>query len=131
MKYQKSMETQQLVEVHEQKKDTTIFTDIPIDTKHKVDNLNTIGWTDPATPNPQKALLWLKSLNHTVFIYPEDTYDPLKPPSCVFVPDTAVLNKLIEAVARTPDNKDLLYAKFSDQKQPRPQWMIDYDLEKA
>ena len=49
-----------------------------------------------------------------------ETFNKVKPPACVFVPETAVLNKLIEAVARTPGNKDLLYAKFGDQEQPRP-----------
>ena len=79
-----------------------------------------IGWTDPMQPDPKKALQWLKALRHDVYLYPMETFNKKKPPACVFVPETAVLNKLIEAVARTPGNKELLYAKFGDQEQPKP-----------
>ena len=110
----KNLETVELLTIKEQKKDRSIYI-VPLDKKNLLENLTTIGWTNPDAPNPQKALQWLKSLRHDVFLYPEKCFDPKKPPTCIFVPDTPTLNKLIEAVARTPDNKDLLYAKFSDQ----------------
>lgn len=60
----KSLKTVELLEMHEQKKDSTLFSSIPIDKKNLVENLNMIGWTHPDQPNPQKALNWLKSLQH-------------------------------------------------------------------
>ena len=63
-----------------------------------------------------------------MFLYPESCFNPEQAPTCIFVPDTPILNKLIEAVARTPDDKDLLYSKFSDMEQPRPQWLIEIDM---
>ena len=89
-----------------------------------------IGWTDPNQPNPQKPLRWLRSLTHDKYMYPEETWNPNQPPSCIFMPDTALFNKMIETVARTPENKELLYAKFSDMEPPIPQWMIDDDMAK-
>ena len=64
-------------------------------------------------------------------MYPEETFDPENPPSCIFLPETAIMNKMIGAVARTQDNKDLLYSKFSDMEPPTPQWMIDEQVAKA
>ena len=90
-----------------------------------------IGWTDPDKPNPQKAIKWLKSLTHDSFIYPQTNFDREKPPACIFIPETNILNKMIETVARNQKNKDMLFAKFSDMQQPKPQWAIDYEAEKA
>ena len=90
-----------------------------------------IGWTEPTAPNPQKAVQWLKGLRHDVFLYPEECWDPEKPPSCIFVPDEPTLNKLIETVARNPGDQEKLNAKFGFMEYPRPQWMLDLDMEKA
>lgn len=96
--------------MQEQKKDTSLFSSIPIDKKNLVDNFSMIGWASPDAPNPQKALQWLRALKHDELLYPEQCYsDPKKPPSCIFVPETQILNKMIETVARTPNNKTLLF----------------------
>ena len=58
-------------------------------------------------------------------------FSPTKPPNCVFMPETALFNKIIETVARNGDNMNLVFAKFSDFELPKPQWMIDQDREKA
>ena len=75
-----------------------------------------LGWTDPSQPNPQKPLKWLKSLNIEVSVYPSECFSDKDPPSCIFVPDTALFNKLIETVAKHTGNKHALYAKFSDME---------------
>ena len=91
-----------------------------------------IGWTDPSSPDPRKPMKWLKSLNHENFIYPAHLNDPnpLNSPPCVFVPDTAILNKMIEVVARNIMDKNVLYSKFSDMEPAKPQWMIELNEEK-
>ena len=48
----------------EQQKDKSLFSSIPLDTKHKVTSFDMIGWTDPVNPNPKKTIMWLKSLTH-------------------------------------------------------------------
>ena len=53
----------------------------------------------------------------------------MSPPSCIFLPEPAIFNKMIETVAKTQGDFNLLLAKFSDMEQPRPQWMIDYEEE--
>ena len=120
-----------MVTMPEQKKDKSMFSSIPVDTKHKVTSFDMIGWTDPDKPNPQKTIKWLKSLTHETFIYPMTTFDPEKPPSCIFVPEQDIMFKMIETVARNQKNKDMLYAKFSDMQHRKPQWLIDLEAEKA
>jgi len=44
----------------EQKKDKTLFSSIPIDKKHKVENFDMIGMTEPVNGKPDKALKWLR-----------------------------------------------------------------------
>lgn len=41
-------------------------------------------------------------------------FDREKPPACIFIPETNILYKMIETVARNQKNKDMLFAKFSD-----------------
>ena len=111
--------------MHEQKKDSSLFTSIPLNTKNHINSFEMIGWTDPSQPNPNKARTWLRSLSHENFVYPEELFDPKKPPVCIFVPETPILNKMIEACARNMENKHMLYAKFSDMEQPIPKWMLE------
>ena len=54
-----SLKTVELVEMPEQKKDSTLFSSIPIDKKNLIENFNMIGWTNPDQPNAPKALAWL------------------------------------------------------------------------
>ena len=115
--------------IHEQKNDTTLFSSIQVDTKNKITSFEMLGWTDPNQSNPQKPLKWLKSLSIDVNVYPSECFADDKPPRCIFVPETAIFNKMIETVAKHSENRHILYAKFSDMDQPKPQWMIDQDKE--
>ena len=119
------LETEKMNVMNEQKKDTSLFTNMVIDTKNKIASFEMIGWTDPNQPNPQKPLKWLKSLNIENYVYPEECFDDKKAPSCIFVPEAAMFNKMIEAVAKHSENRDTLYAKFSDMEPQKPQWMIE------
>ena len=49
----------------------------------------------------------------------------------IFAPDEPLLNKIIEAVAKHPENTDQLLIKLCDFLPPKPQWMIDQDEKKA
>ena len=49
----------------------------------------------------------------------------------IFVPEEPLWNKIIEAVAKHPENTDQLLIKFCDFLPPKPQWMIDQDEKKA
>ena len=83
-----------------QAKDTSLFTSIPLNKTNLVDSFDLIGWCDPKKPKPEKAIQWLKSLTHDNFIYPMETFDPNKPPVCIFVPEEKILNKMIETVSQ-------------------------------
>ena len=100
-----------------------------VETKHKITSFDMIGWSEPNLSNAKKPIAWLKSLNIETFIYPEETFDQEKPPACIFVPEVPILNKMIETVAKHSGNKVHLYAKFSDMKQPKPQWLIEVQEE--
>ena len=69
-----------------QARDKSIFTSIPLDKTNLVDSFDIIGWCDPKKPKPEKTIQWLKSLTHDNYIYPMETFDPKKPPVCIFVP---------------------------------------------
>ena len=87
-----------------------------------------IGWTDPVESKIAKAVKWLKSLTHDNFLYPETCFSKTKPPPCIFIPDEAVFNKMIEAVAKGQENMDRVMNKFNDYLPPKPQWLIDQEL---
>ena len=118
----RSLKTDDLSVITELKKDRSLFTSIPLDRKHTISSFEFIGLADPNEKNPIKSLKWLKSLHHDVLIYPAECYDPeqKKPPSCLFVPEPALMNKMIEAAARYHDNVPMLYAKFNTMEMPMP-----------
>ena len=104
-----SQDTIEVLVMQEQKKDRSIFSSVVIETKHKIASFDTIGWTDPSQPNANKTLKWLKSLTHDSYVYPEDLFDPEKPPTCIFVPELPIWIKLIETVAKNPGSKEQIY----------------------
>lgn len=118
------MNTEVINVMGEQKRDASIFS-VVVDTKNKISSFEMIGWTDPNQPNPQKPLKWLKSLTIENYVYPQETFDEANAPDCIFLPEPAMFNKMIEAVAKHSENRDQLYAKFSDMEPQKPQWMID------
>ena len=88
-----------------------------MDLLNKISSFDMIGWTDPNQPNnSSKAMIWLKSLKHDEYMYPKDTFDPKKPPSCIFVPETAIMNKMIVTVAQNSEDIGWLLAKFGDME---------------
>ena len=89
-----------------------------------------IGWADPVNPNPKQAIKWLKSLQHDTYVYPENIFDHKRPPVCIFVPETHILNKMIETLAKSNCNLEVTMSKFSHYDQPKPQWMIEEDKKK-
>ena len=97
--------------------------------KHKVENFDMIGMTDPVNGKPDKALKWLKNLTHEHRVYPEEAYfeDDEAPPHCIFVPETSVMNKMIECCAKNPYNLKLIYSKFNCLDMPRPKWLVEQD----
>ena len=90
--------------------------------KHKVESFDMIGMSDPVNGKPDKALKWLRSLSHETRVYPEETYfeDDDRPPICIFVPETALLNKMLEACAKNSHNVELLFSKFNCLDMPKP-----------
>ena len=98
-----------------------------MDLRNKVSSFDMIGWTDPDKPNVNKTKSWLQSLKHDEYIYPEDTFDPKKPPACIFVPEPALMNRMIETTAKNTNELAWLYAKFGDMEQPKPQWLIEQE----
>lgn len=87
-----------------------------------------IGWSDPVESKIVKAVKWLKSLTHDNFLYPETCFSKTKPPPCIFIPDEAVFNKMIEAVAKGQENMDRVLTKFNDYLLPKPQWLIEQEI---
>jgi len=77
-----------------------------LETKNKIKSFDMIGWTDPDDIKNNKATRWLRSLSHDNYLYDQNTFNPKKPPNVIFVPEEAVLNKLIEAVAKHGDDTD-------------------------
>merc|ERR1712060_186990 len=67
---------------------------------------------------------WLRSLTWDTYAYPEHLFNAEKCPQTIFVPETPILNKMIETVAKIGD-KRLILAKFSDFALPMPQWMCE------
>ena len=100
--------------------------------KHKVESFDMIGMSDPVNGKPDKALKWLRSLSHETRVYPEETYfeDDDRPPICIFVPETALLNKMLEACAKNSHNVELLFSKFNCLDMPKPQWLLDEEMAK-
>lgn len=74
-----------------------------------------LGWSDPVTSNTTKVVKFIKNITFENFVYPENLMVEEKPPACIFVPSTAILNKMIEAAAKHT-NKHILLSKFNDQK---------------
>ena len=102
--------------IKKQKADTSLFTSQGnLDKTNKIENFETLGWSDPVTCNATKVIKNIKNITFENFVYPEELMNPDKPPACIFVPSTAILNKMIEAAAKHT-NKHLLLARFSDQK---------------
>ena len=63
--------------MHEQKKDKTLFSSIPVETKHKITSLEMIGWSDPdETTRAVKSSKILKAMTHDNFSYPKECFDP-------------------------------------------------------
>lgn len=120
----KSMPTSKIVVMPEQKKDNSVFTGVAIDKKNFITSFEMIGWTDPLgqAGASKVPLKWLKSLTIENYIYPESSFDPKRPPPCIFVPEPALFNKMIEAVAKNSDLTQLL-SKFADFKPPKPEWL--------
>ena len=124
--------TQQLVEMaEEQNKDSTLFTSMRIDTKNQITSFESIGWADPEdTKSMMKASKWLKSLTHDNFIFNREAFNASKVPFLIFVPDEALLNRMIELVAKSPNEQaEGLLIKFCDFLPPKPQWMTQVSLE--
>lgn len=107
--------------------DRTFFTSIPMDKKHKIESFEMIGMTEPSKSVLDSAILWLdNSLHHEVKVYPVTCYEEedIRPPNCIFVPDTPILNKLLEITAKHPDEIELIQSKLSCLDQPKPEWLI-------
>lgn len=102
--------------------DRSIFTEVALHTKNRVTSFDFVGLTDPSAPNPNKTLTWLKQLHHDVPVYPESCYDPtfVNPPACIFAPEPALMNKMIETVAKNCKDVALIYTKFSTMDWPVP-----------
>ena len=64
-------------------------------------------------------------------MFDEEAFNPDTSPNVIFAPDEPLLNKIIEAVAKHPENTDQLLIKLCDFLPPKPQWMIDQDEKKA
>lgn len=126
-----SMDTQKIVVLPEQKKDTSVFRNVVIDKSNKISSFEIIGWTDPSgiAGSSKAPLKWLKSLTLENYIYPESSFNPNKPPPCIFVPEPALFNKMIEAVAKSTNLKQLM-GKFADFKPPKPQWLLEEEEKK-
>ena len=86
-----------------------------------------IGWADPEECKSNKISKWLKSLSHNKFMYDQEVFSSTKPPNIIFVPDEALMNKLIENVATHTEDTDTLLIKFCDFLPPKPQWMVDIE----
>ena len=98
-----------------------------LETKHKISSFETIGWADPEECKSGKTSKWLKSLSHNKFMLDEEVFDKRSPPNIIFLPDEALMNKLIEHVATHSDDTNTLLIKFCDFLPPKPQWMIDIE----
>ena len=59
-----------------QKKDRSLFSEIPIDKNHKIESFDMIGMTDPVNSKIEKTIKWLRSLDIETKVYPEASYDP-------------------------------------------------------
>ena len=109
--------------------DKSLFSSMPMNKKHKVDSFDMIGMSDPVNGKPDKAMKWLRALHHETRVYPEETYfeDDSRPPICIFVPETALMNKMLEATAKNSHNMELLLSKFNCLDMPKPQWLQDQE----
>ena len=56
-------------------------------------------------------------------MFHDETFDVRKAPNVIFVPDEAMLTRLIEALAKHPGQTDALFIKLCDFLPPKPQWM--------
>ena len=100
---------------------------------HKISSFEMLGWTDPEKPDAKKPLKWLGQLTPESVIYPSELMENEElAPGCVFIPEEAMMKKMIETIAKGQDSlsREELYAKFSDFKAPKPQWLIEAENDK-
>ena len=83
--------------------------------RQKIESFKTIGMIDPTIGSADHCLIWLRSLHHDEKIYPAEMYDPEdeRPPNCIFVPSTNILNLMIETCANHPENIEYIFSRFS------------------
>ena len=86
-----------------------------MDKKNKIEALEIVGWTHPSEADSKKAVKWLNNLSFDKCVYPEHLMVEKKPPSCMFVPNTKILQIMIDTLINSSD-KDHLLAKFCDQE---------------
>lgn len=122
-----TQETKDEISLMAQKKDKSLFASIPMNKKHKIDSFEMIGMTDPVNSKPERPIKWLRQLNIESRVYPLEAYEENDeaPPYCIFVPETTILNKMIETCAKYPNDPELIFSKFSCLDQPKPQWLLD------
>lgn len=124
------MTTTDVLILGEQKKDCrNLFSSIPMNKDHKIETFQMIGMTAPVNGTTDQCLNWLRTLHHANKVYPEETYDPedKRPPNCIFVPDTPILNQMLETCAKHPDDIEYIYSRFTCLDQRKPQWLIDVE----
>ena len=71
--------------------------------KDKIESFEELGWSDPELDPKvglKKSIEWLRRLNFYNYVYPNDQMDEKKVPLCIFVPEKAVLRKMIKALAK-------------------------------
>jgi hypothetical protein len=83
---------------------------VGINKKDTVNTFEEIGWFDPDI-EPQKAMTqtmkWLKHISFVNNIYPSHLMNEFVVPSCVFVPSTDLLRKMIMAAARCHSTQEM------------------------
>ena len=84
-----------------------------MDKKNKIEALEIVGWTHPNEADSKKAVKWLNNLSFDKSVYPEHLMVEKKPPACMFVPNTKIMQIMIETLINSSD-KDHLLAKFCD-----------------
>ena len=102
-----------------------------LETRNKIKSFEQIGWCEPEETKAGKPMKWLRSLTHDNYLFDQEAFNPDISPNVIFVPEEPLWNKIIEAVAKHPENTDQLLIKFCDFLPPKPQWMIDQDEKKA
>ena len=105
------------------------FAFLTINKAQKIDSFKMIGMTDPVNGTPEMCHNWFRILHHESKVYPESAYDPEGqcPPSCIFVPETKLLKRMIETCALNHYDINLLFVKFSCLDQAKPQWLLEQE----